>query len=114
MILQVSPLPSSSDQEEYFYDLSTNIDCRPFAAAQAFFLARGHTIIIHDCADLTKFQASYPSTSIRPILDVSSSLISQGHAILQAQLASFASSADASSRSFLDQYTNNASTLAES
>ncbi len=84
MILQVAPMPSSSDWEEYFYDPSADVDCGPFAAAQAFFLARGHTVTINDCADLAKFQASYPSTSIRPILDVPSALISQSHAILQA------------------------------
>jgi hypothetical protein len=114
MILQVSPLPSSSNQEEYFYDPSADIDRGPFAAAQAFFLAWGHTVTIHDCADLTKFQAPYPSTSIRPILDVPSSLISQGHAILQAQLSSFASLADASGRPFLNRYSNDASSLAKS
>ncbi len=33
MILQVSPLPSSSDREEYFYNPSANVDRGPFAAA---------------------------------------------------------------------------------
>jgi hypothetical protein len=113
MILQVSPLPSSFDREEYFYDPSADTDCGNFAAAQAFFLAQGHTITIHDCADLAELQASHPSASICPILDIPSSLISQGQAIFQAQLANFASLAEASGWLFLDQYANNASSLAE-
>jgi hypothetical protein len=112
MILQVSPLPSSSNREEYFYNPSADVDHGSFAAAQDFFLAQGHTVTIHDCANLAKFQASYPSASICPILDVPSSLISQGQAILQAQLASFASLAEASGRSFLDRYADDASSWA--
>ena len=113
MILQVSPLPSSSNREEYFYNPSAYVNCRNFAAAQAFFLAQGHTITIHDCANLAKFQVSHPSASIHPILDVPSSLISQGQAILQAQLASFVSLAEASGWSFLDGYADDTSSQAE-
>ncbi len=60
MILQVSPLPGSSNQEEYFYNPSTDVDRGNFAAAQAFLLAQGHTVTIHDCANIAKFEVALP------------------------------------------------------
>jgi len=50
VILQVSPTPDSSDPEEYFYGPSADLNRGDFAAAEAFFLAHGHTVTIHDCA----------------------------------------------------------------
>jgi hypothetical protein len=29
-----------------------------FVAAQAFFLAQGHTVTIHDCANIAEFKAA--------------------------------------------------------
>jgi hypothetical protein len=114
MILQVSPLPGSSDQEEYFYDPTANVDCRIFLAAQAFFLAQGHTVTINDCADIAEFEVALPPDSqICPLTDILPALLSQGHAILQAQLASFASLTETSGRSFLNQYANKASSFTE-
>jgi hypothetical protein len=114
MILQVSPLPGSSDREEYFYDPSADVDCQNFAAAQAFFLAQGHTVTIHDCADIAKFKVALPpDTQIHPLTDVPLALLSQGHAILQAQLASFASLTETSGRLYLNRYANNASSFTE-
>jgi hypothetical protein len=116
MILQVSPLPGSSDWEDYFYDPSADIDRRNFSAAQAFFLAQGHTVTIHDCANIAKFEAAllpHTHTQIRPLTDVPPALLSLGHAILQAQLASFASLMETSGRWFLNQYANDASFFTE-
>jgi hypothetical protein len=63
MILQVSPLPGSTDREEYFYDPSADVDRGNFTAAQAFFLAQGHTVTIHDCANIAEFGATLPPAS---------------------------------------------------
>jgi hypothetical protein len=83
MILQVSSLPGSSDREEYFYNPFADVDCGNFAAAQASFLAQGHTITIHDCAHIAKFEAALPpDTRICPLTDVPPALLSQGYAIL--------------------------------
>jgi hypothetical protein len=61
LVLQVSPLPESADQEEFFYDPSPDVQNGPFATAQEFFLAQGHGVIIFDCPDVTAFQAVHPS-----------------------------------------------------
>jgi hypothetical protein len=55
LVFQVSPLPGSTDREEYFYEASPD-DCNgPFAATRAFFLVRGHVVAVHDCPDIAKF-----------------------------------------------------------
>jgi hypothetical protein len=83
-------------------------------AAQAFFLAQGHTVTIHDCANIVEFEAALPpDTQIYPLADVSPVLLSQGHATLQAQLTSFASLMESSSQLFLNQYANDASSFTE-
>jgi hypothetical protein len=58
LVLQVSPLPGSTDWEEYFYEASPDDRNGPFAAARAFFLARGHVITVHDCPDIATYQAA--------------------------------------------------------
>ncbi len=61
LVLQVSPLPGSADQEELFYDPSPDICNGPFAAMQEFFLAQGHGVIVLACPNIIAFQAACPS-----------------------------------------------------
>ncbi len=60
LVLQVSPLPSYSDREEFFYNPSPYDRHGPIAAAREFFLVQGHEVIIHTCPDFTAFQAVHP------------------------------------------------------
>jgi hypothetical protein len=60
LVLQVSPLPGSSDREEYFYDASPDNRHDSFATARVFFSAQGHTVVVHECPDIAAFQAARP------------------------------------------------------
>ena len=56
LILQVSPLPGSTDREECFYDPSPDIGNGPIATAHAFFLAQGHDVLALNCLDIAGFK----------------------------------------------------------
>jgi hypothetical protein len=83
LVLQVSPLPGSSDPEEFFYDPSPDCLNGAFAAAQAFFLDNGHSNIVHDCPDVAAFQASHPGISLFPLADLPAPVFGRGYELLQ-------------------------------
>jgi hypothetical protein len=85
LVLQVSPLPGSTDREEYFYEASPN-DCNgPFATACAFFSVRGHVVAVHDCLDIAAFQAARPfGMALRPLANLPSRDFVEGSKALQA------------------------------
>jgi hypothetical protein len=64
LVLQVSPLPGSADQEEFFYDPSPDVHHGPVAATREFFLAQGRGVIVLDCPDIGAFQAACPSGAL--------------------------------------------------
>jgi hypothetical protein len=64
MILQVSPLPGTSDPEEFFYDPFANIKGRDFVAVWAFFIHNGYTVVYHASSNTMAFQELLPSASI--------------------------------------------------
>jgi hypothetical protein len=85
LVLQVSPLPESSDQEEYFYDASPDNCHDSFAAARAFFSAQGHTIVVHECPNIAAFQAACPfSLALRPLANLPPCVFTKGYETLQA------------------------------
>ncbi len=55
LVLQVSPLPRASDPDKFFYDPFANIKSGDFAAARAFFIHNGHTVVYHECPDAIAF-----------------------------------------------------------
>ncbi len=55
LVLQVSSLPGTSSQDEFYYDPSANIETGDFAAARAFFIHHGHTVVYHECPDKISF-----------------------------------------------------------
>jgi hypothetical protein len=84
LVLQVSPLPTSADWEEFFCDLSPDIRNGPFAATQEFFLAQGHGVIVLDCPDIAAFQAARPSgASFNSIAALPPWVFTEGYARLQ-------------------------------
>jgi hypothetical protein len=85
LVLQVSPLTGSTDREEYFYKASPD-DCNgPFAAARAFFSARGHVPAVHDCPNIAAFQAAHPfSLALSPLANLPSCVFVEGSKVLQA------------------------------
>ncbi len=84
LVLQVSPLPGSSDEGEFFYKSSPD-DCHgPIAAVRELFLVQGHVVIIHTCPDFTAFQARHPlCITIRPLSDLPLHVFTKGYARLQ-------------------------------
>jgi hypothetical protein len=60
LVLQVSPLPGSPGVDEFYYDAFGDVESGDFAAARAFFIHQGHTVVFHDCPDAMAFQALYP------------------------------------------------------
>jgi hypothetical protein len=66
-VLQVSPLPGSTDQEEFFYNPLADITQGAFAAAQIFFIKNGHKVVTHPCPDIAEFQETHPHVTLRPI-----------------------------------------------
>ena len=87
LVLQVSPLDNSSDQDEFFYDPFASVYSGNFAAARAFFNSNGHVVVFHDCSDAMSFQGLYPSAMIGYISSLPAGLLAEGHRILAAQQA---------------------------
>ncbi len=85
MILQASPLPGTSNPEEFFYDPFANIEGGDFAVARAFFIRNGHTVIYHECPDTAAFQEIFPLASFCYLLSLPGGLIAKGFALLEAQ-----------------------------
>ncbi len=84
LVLQVSPLPGSSNWEEFFYDPSPDNCHGPIAAARKFFLVQGHVVIIHTCPDSTTFQAVCPlRITLRPLSNLPLCVFAEGYAKLQ-------------------------------
>ncbi len=86
LVLQVSPLPGSPGIDEFYYDAFGDVESGDFAAARAFFIHQGHTVVFHDCPDAMAFQALYPLALIGYISSLPDFLINEGHLILQIQL----------------------------
>jgi hypothetical protein len=89
LVLQVSPLPGASDPDKFFNDPFTNIESGDFAAARAFFIHNGHTVVYHECPDAIAFQELFPSATIRYISLLPEGLIAEGHRLLDEQRALF-------------------------
>jgi hypothetical protein len=84
LVLQVSPLPGSSDREDFFYNPSPDNCHGPIAAAHEFFLVQGHVVIIHTCPDFTAFQAVRPlRITLRPLSNLLLCVFTKGYARLQ-------------------------------
>jgi hypothetical protein len=64
LVLQVSPLPRTSDQNKFSYGPFTDIKSGDFAAAHAFFIHHGHTIVYHKCPNAIAFQELFPLATI--------------------------------------------------
>ncbi len=84
LVLQVSPLPSSSDREEFFYDPSPD-DCHgPIAVAREFFLVQSYVVIIHTCPDIAAFQAARPlRITLCPLSNLPPCVFTKGYARIQ-------------------------------
>jgi hypothetical protein len=84
LVLQVSPLPGSSDWKEYFYDASLDNCHGSFAAALAFFSAQGHTVVVHQCPDIAAFQSARPfSLALCPLPSLPPRVFTEGYKTLQ-------------------------------
>ncbi len=84
LVLQVSPLPGSSDQEEFFYNPSPDDHHGPIAVARKFFLVQGHVVMIHTYPDFTAFQAVRPlRITLRPLSNLPLCVFAEGYASLQ-------------------------------
>jgi hypothetical protein len=84
-VLQISPLPGSSDREEYFYDASLDNHHGSFVAACAFFSAQGHTIVVQECPDIAAFQAAHPfGLTLCPLANLPPCVFTKGYETLQA------------------------------
>ncbi len=64
LVLQVSPLPGASDPDKFFYNPFANVESSDFAAARAFFIHNGHTVVNHECPDAIAFQELFPLATI--------------------------------------------------
>ncbi len=84
LVLQVFPPPGSSDPEEFLYNPFANNVAGDFAAACVFFVKNGHNVVAHGCPDPDSFQQLFPGTTLRYFSLVPPSILSRGHAILQA------------------------------
>jgi hypothetical protein len=85
LVLQVSSLPGTSDQEKFYYDPFANIKTGDFAAAHAFFIHHGHTVVYHECPNTISFQELFPLASIGYISSLPEGLLAKGHELLTAQ-----------------------------
>jgi hypothetical protein len=85
LVLQVSPLPGASNPDKFFYDPFANIESSDFAAARAFFIHHGHTIVYHDCPDAIAFQELFPSATIGYLSLLPEGLIAKGQDLLDNQ-----------------------------
>jgi hypothetical protein len=84
-VLQVSPLPGTSDQDKFYYDPFANIKTCDFAVAHAFFIHHGHTLVYQECPDGISFQELFPLASIGYISSLPKGLLVKGHELLAAQ-----------------------------
>jgi hypothetical protein len=85
LVLQVSPLPGSSDWEEYFYNASPDNRHGSFAAARAFFSAHGHTLVVHEFLDIAAFQAARPfGLALCSLANLPPCIFAEGYETLQA------------------------------
>ncbi len=87
LVLQVSPLPGSSDADKFFYNPFTNVESGDFAAARAFFIHHGHTVVYQDCPDVIAFQEFFRLATIGYLSLLSKGLIAKGHGLLDDQRA---------------------------
>jgi hypothetical protein len=84
LVLLVSPLPSDTDWEEFFYDPSPDICNGPIATSCTFFLAQGHDILVLDCPDIAEFQAARESVAtLHPLNGLPSCVFTEGYEELQ-------------------------------
>jgi hypothetical protein len=84
LVLQVSPLPGSTDQEEFFYNPSPDVGHGPIAAARAFLLAQGHDILVLDFPDIMEFQAAHASGAmLHPLNGLPPCVFTEGYKKLQ-------------------------------
>jgi hypothetical protein len=84
LVLQVSPLPDSSDREEFFYDHSPDDGHGPIATAHKFFLGQGNEVIVHTCLDIAAFQAMHPfAIMLCPLGNLPPRVFTKGYARLQ-------------------------------
>jgi hypothetical protein len=63
LVLQVSPLPGSSDWEEFFYNSSPDEGHGPIAAAHEFFSGQGHEVI--DCPRMPGYRRLSSGAPVR-------------------------------------------------
>ncbi len=85
LVLQISSLPRSSDQDEFFYNPYASLESGNFAAARAFFIHHAHVVVYHDCSDAMAFQDLYPSAIIGYISLIPEGLLAEGRCILESQ-----------------------------
>ncbi len=85
-VLQVSPLPGTSNQDEFFYNPFADIKSSDFVAARVFFIHHGHTVVYQGCPNGIAFQELFPSATIGYISLLPKGLLAKGHSFLKAQL----------------------------
>ncbi len=85
LILQVSPLPGSLDPEEFYYDPFSDAASGNFAAARAFFIFHGHTVVYHKCPDTSAFQELFLLAKIGYLSSLPAGLLCEGHRLLSEQ-----------------------------
>ena len=84
LVLQVSPLPGSTDCEEFFYDPSPDVCNGPITVVCTFFLAQGHDILVLNCPDITEFQAAHESgATLHPLIGLPPCVCIEGYEKLQ-------------------------------
>jgi hypothetical protein len=90
-IIQLSPVLGNIYNEDcFYYNPAANVSCCNFEAILAFALAHGRPVVVHDCPDIYKFQASHPSAVVCPVNKVSPAIIAWGLALLALQAGSLA------------------------
>jgi hypothetical protein len=85
LVLQVYPLPGTTNHNKLYYDAFGNIELGDFTVARAFFIHHGHTVVYHDCFNAIAFQELYPLATIGYISSLLHGLIAKGHELLEAQ-----------------------------
>ncbi len=56
-----------------------------FPAARAFFLAQGHTVVVHECPDIAAFQVAHPfGLALCPLANLPPCIFAKGYETLQA------------------------------
>ena len=85
LVLQVSPLPRTSNQAEFYYDPFANIETGEFAAAHVFFIHHRHTVVYHEYPDAISFQELFPLASIGYISSLREGLLAKRHELFAEQ-----------------------------